>query len=358
MNTQELFNLVKNSKLAQVASPLSKNIRNGSKHKPTHQIIYTPKTNAIRSDYGLKTTLPKQIGYSHISFNDIDNFKNMPDVEKNSGKLYNRLKFQELGVPLNYNYTSSNPLFPTENNQSNSKSKKDNIFNNLNLKDNASADEVISLLKENKNLHRHYQKWLIKNYPQALISNITQSTAKELLSQFLHSSQDVIRRELQLQDLSKKNGSSRSAISTQIQGSGGFSYNQRGRLTNTPNGVRYGAVAPGRIVNTKEAAIGGFVASVNERTTNLQYNFVSNAPGKHARQFVMPFKINAVELNENGSVKVLADGVKTGSWMHNKIGFDSQNNNRYKATNPNFENASARSKQDNDMLTTLLNIVF
>ncbi|KAK6204794.1 mitochondrial ribosome small subunit component [Scheffersomyces amazonensis] len=359
VNSHELYNLIKNSKFAQVASPLSKKIRGSANPTPTHQIIFTPKTNAARSDYGLKTTLPKKIGFSHISFNDIDNYKNMPDVEKSSSKLYTRLTFQESGLAVNHNYTSTNPLFPNEENKSNYKAERDNIVNSLNLHSAASVNEVLNVLNSNKKLHQKYQQWLIKNYPQALITNITQTTARELLSKFLNSSPDIKRKEVSLQDLSNKLGKvTKSAISSKIQGSGGFSYMQKGRLNNTPNGIKYGTIAPGRIVDTKEAAIGGFVAGINERTTNLQVNYASNAPGKHLRQFVMPFKINSVEFNENGSVKVFADGVKAGTWMYGNNGPENQSRNKYKANNPNFQNAAARSKQDNEMLTTLLNIVF
>ena len=104
MNNQELFKLVRDSRLAQVATPLSKKLRLGNKF-PTHQILYTPKSSAIRSNYGIKTHLPKKVGKSHIVFNDLDNKSNMPDVEKYSGPYYNRLKFQETGMVLK-NYFS------------------------------------------------------------------------------------------------------------------------------------------------------------------------------------------------------------------------------------------------------------
>lgn len=59
----------------------------------------------------------------------------------------------------------------------------------------------------------------------------------------------------------------------QIQGTGGFSYNQKGRLRNTPNGIQYGTVVPGRIIDNKEAAIAGFVSSVTDRSIALQTNY-------------------------------------------------------------------------------------
>ena len=124
-SSSELFNLVKNSRLAQVAKPLLNNIRGNSK-TPTHQVIFTPKSSALRSDYGLKSTLPNKIGSSHISFNDIDNRQSMPDVEKNSGFHYKQLMFQELGLCIKTHFTNKNPLFYHENNKSN-KQMKDEI---------------------------------------------------------------------------------------------------------------------------------------------------------------------------------------------------------------------------------------
>lgn len=358
MNSQELFNLVRNSKLAQVATPILKNIR-GKSSVPTHQIIFTPKSSAVRSNFGIKTTLPKQIGYSHISFNDIDNYKSMPDVEKNSGKMYNRLKFQETGLVVNNHYTDSNPLFPSGNNKSNSKQRDHSIANSLNLHAKASAEEIRSILEQNPKLHQKFQKWLLVHHPQALVSSISQSTASELLRRFLSTDAAVIKKELQLTDLAKANGKiGSSAISTHIQGTGGFSYSQKGKLTNTPNGVKYGVVAPGRLVGNKEAAIGGFVVGVNERTTLLQHNYAKNAPGKHSRQFVMPFKINEAEITETGSLKLYADGIKTGSWMQRSSSNSfSPDRSRYTASNPNFGSASERNKTEGENLQRLLNLI-
>ncbi|KAK6457997.1 mitochondrial ribosome small subunit component [Scheffersomyces xylosifermentans] len=358
MNSQELYSLVKNSKIAQVASPISKSIR-GKSAVPTHQIIFTPKSSAIRSNFGIKTTLPKQIGYSHISFNDIDNYKNMPDVEKSSGKLYNRLKFQETGLALNNHYTDSNPLFASHKHKSDSKDRDESITNSLNLHGKASTDEIRAILKQNPKLHNKFSKWLIENHPQALVSSIPQSTTAELLKRFLSTAPSVVKKELQLTDLTRKEGKvGGSAISTHIQGTGGFSYNQKGRLTNTPNGVKYGVVAPGRLVGNKEAAIAGFVAGVNERTTLLQHNYAKNAPGKHSRQFVMPFKINEAEITETGSVKLYADGIKTGAWMQRSANTGySPDRSRYEASNPNFASASERNKAEGENLQRLLNLI-
>jgi hypothetical protein len=356
IQNQELFNLVRNSKLSQVATPLLKNLRSKSA-VPTHQIVFTPKSSAIRSNFGIKTTLPKQIGYSTIIYNDIDNYKNMPDVEKYSGKLYNRLKFQETGLVLKNHFTETNPLFPSETNKSTSKTDDDSITNCFNMHCRVPTSNVRAVLNKNPQLYKQFKKWMVENHPQAVIDTVPQSTMTSLLKQFLNESPDVVKQQFQLNDLAKTNKSVSGSIASRIQGTAGLSYTQKGRLSNTPNGVKYGVVAPGRLVGNKEAAIGGFVANVNDRTTILQHNFARNSPGKHSRQFVMPFKVNEAELTENGSVKLYVDGVKAGTWMQRNVENSSSDKTRYEASHPNFGAASERNKAESENLQRLLNLI-
>lgn len=352
MNNQELYRLVKNSKLAQVATPLNKTLR-GNSHIPTHQIIYTPKSSAIRSNFGIKTALPKQIGYSHIVYNDIDNAKNMPDVEKYSGKLYNRIKFQESGLVLKNYFNDNNPLFPSDSTKTGASTNDDSILAAFNLSNKASVGEVKALLKKNPDLYKQFKHWLVENNPQAILSSVPMKKFMDLLKEFLNSDK-IERNSKSLESYINQPGQA----PPKIQGTGGFSYTQKGRLMNSPNGVKYGVVAPGRIVGDREAAIGGFVASVNDRTTLLQNNYSKNFPGRHSRQFVMPFKINEAEITENGRVRIYADGVKAGSWMqrtqNNTELFDKSS---YQASNPIFGNASERNTKDNANLESLLNLI-
>lgn len=350
MNNQELFNLFKHSKLAQVAKPLQKPLR-GKGSVPTHQIVYTPKSSAIRSSFGIKTSLPKQIGFSHIVFNDIDNPKNMPDVEKYSGPHYNRLKFQESGLVLKNYYSEKNPLFPSDSTKisANLKSLVDSVIAELNLNNESTPEDVRQILKRNPDLYEKFQKWLTKNSPESYMTNMP-SKLKKLAREFL-SSEAVSKKEFSLSDIANKGGSK-----IRIQGTGGFSYNQRGRLANSPNGIKNGVIMPGRMVGDREAAIGGFIANVNDRTTMLQYNYSKNFPGKHSRQFVMPFKVNDAEITDNGRVKLYADGVKVGSWMLKGYNPDASEVT-YEASNPNFESAGERNRKDNVPLESLLNLI-
>lgn len=361
MNNQELYKLFKNSKLAQVATPLSTKLRGSNSPAPTHQIIYTPKSSAIRANFGIKTALPKQIGYSHIVYNDIDNFKNLPDVEKYAGPHYNRLKFQETGMVVKKAYNKGNPLFAWDTSKTvnaASRSGIDSVLAEFQLGNNASIEDVRQVLKRNPTLHAEFKRWLVKKSPESIMLKVP-SKIELLLKEFVASSETIQRQELKIQDLIRKRGKETShAPSSKIQGTGGFSYNQKGRLTNTPNGIKHGVIAPGRLVDDREAAIGGFVTAVNERTTLLQANYAKNAPGKHSRQFILPFKMNEAEITPNGGVRMHADGVKIGSWMlKTERGHSYDNRTGYVASNPKFGHASQRNLKDSSALESLLGLV-
>lgn len=349
MNNQELFRLFKDSKLAQVAKPLSKKLR-GGQQGPTHQIIYTPKSSAIRSDFGIKTALPKQIGFSHIVYNDIDNAKGMPDVEKYSGPFYNRLKFQEMGIPIRTQH-NSNPLFKTQTSKTPTNAKEldesteDSVAFGLNLKTNTAPTKVEKLLLKNPHLYKQFNEWMIKNHPDKLVSNVSRNETK-LVNDFLNSNPNLVKPKINF----LRNGTKDSR--NRIQGTGGFSYLQKGRLTNTPNGIKYGTIAPGRIVDTREAAIGGFIANIGDHTS-LQKNYTKNYPGKHQRQFVVPFQITEAEITQSGRVKLEANGVQTGSWVNDM----KLNNSMYQPTNTNVRGASERMAKDMKQFSTLLSVL-
>ncbi|MCP8717812.1 MAG: hypothetical protein M5F18_00750 [Asgard group archaeon] len=341
----ELFNLVKNSRLSQVAQPLLKNMRAKS-NIPTHQVIFTPKSSAARSNYGLKTTLPNKIGSSYISFNDIDNRQSMPDVEKNSGFYYKQLMFKELGLPVKTHYTGKNPLFPDELNKSDRPMRDGSLANTLNLPTKVQVSEIVKILKKNPEIYDQFNKFLIKNHPKILLTTVSNQEIIEILKEFLLSSPEVVKKRLSLTTQHKINPKFEQR---QIQGTGGFSYNQKGRLRNTPNGIQYGTVVPGRIIDNKEAAIAGFVSSVTDRSIALQTNYAKNYPGKHHRQFTVPFKISEAELSEDGSVRLFAEGIKSGKWM--------ETNDRFTPSRTNFAGSSERNKADGQSLESLLNLI-
>lgn len=332
-----------------MAKPLSKTLR-GKSSVPTHQIIYTPQASAHRSNFGIKTTLPSQIGRSHIVFNDIDNAKNMPDVEKYSGHLYTRKKFQETGIAVKNYLSEQNPLFPSETTKTKTKSSDGTILGGLNLNGRSGLAEVKKVLASNSALYSKFKSWILRNHPQVLVLQVSSQTLKGLVVEFVSTHPEVNPKEFSMTDMVRNDNSN-----IKIQGTGGFSYAQKGRLANSPNGIKHGVIAPGRIVHEREAAIGGLVAGVNDRTIMLQLNFSKNVPNAHSRQFVSPFKITDVEIGENGRVKMFADGVATGKWMHKAMNgdFDRQ----YEASNPKFARANERNAEDNAQLQNLLNLI-
>lgn len=352
MNNQEIYKLFKNSRLAQVATPMTKTIRGATQPVPTHQLILTTTSNALRSNFGLKTALPKQVGFSGIEFNNIDNARKMPDVEKSSGYKFNRLRFQESELVLKKAYNRPNPLFALPESKTVLSLKAglpDTAVSKFNMGNDASLSEVKALLKRNPEIRRLFREWLLENSPESVMLKIP-SKLDQLLKDFLASS-PLVRKQFGISDLIKSDTSSKSTI----QGSAGLSYLQRGRLTNSPNGVKSGFIAPGRLVKgNREAAIGGFVAGVNERTLQLQSNYINNAPGKHSRQFVLPFKVVEAELTPKGAVRMFADGVRVGDWMRNSDVGSSRN---YTPSNPNFNSMSERNQQDTNALEALLGLV-
>ncbi|EGW33344.1 mitochondrial ribosome small subunit component [Spathaspora passalidarum NRRL Y-27907] len=339
----EFLKLVRNSKFAQVATPLSKNIR-GDSTIPTHQIIYTPKNSAQRSIYGIKTALPKQVGSSFISFNDIDNYTGMPDVEKNSGKYYKIKNFQEMGLATKNLYSESNPLFPGQSTKSEPTNREETLVNYLNMNKRVYTSEVQKVLQKNPGIHREFKKWLAKNHPQAFVAQPSPAAMADLLKSFLHESKAVHKKEWNLLDFGKEDAQIR------VLGNGGFSYNQKGRLTNTPNGIKHDVIAPGRLLSTKDAAIGGFVSHAHDRSISLQYNYARSYPGKHILQFSMPFKVSEAVVTDDGAVRVTAEGVKVGDWMRKQT-------HSYAPSNPNFQSTAERHKTDTESLQSLLNLI-
>lgn len=335
--------LLRNSKFAQVPKPLQENILKTSR-VPTHLVINTPPGDVARSEFGMKTTLPKPISAQYIAFNNIDNKISMPDVEFSPGPYFNKVKFQELGIPVHTTHQRESPLFPATKNKSQPTNTGGSMANWLNLSDDSSVKEVKIILKQNPAIYKDFKNWLLENHPVALLEQVPAITMNEYLRKFLQESQGVVRKKIGLTDFTKEKGGRPS-----IHGTGGLSYNQKGRITNTPNGLKYDTVAPGRLVGNKEASIAGFVVYVHDHTIGLQRNYAKNYPAKHTRQFVMPFKIEAAELNRDGSVKLTADGIRTGEWMHKK------------SSQPVLDGSETRStsriRGENDSLQSLLNLI-
>lgn len=359
MNSLDLYHLFKNSRIAQVAKPLSKQLRGHDPAAPTHQIIFTPKASATRSNYGLKAALPDKVGASHLVYGNLDNRAGIPDVEKFSSPYHNRMKFQESGVLINGPLHKPNPLFAWDENKTSREaafSGHDSIQTTFNLGSSATIEDTKAILKENPKLYGEFKKWLTKRAPESIMFKVT-SKLDELLKEFISTSDVVKKNHVKLEDLIRNDGKFNTKLQTKcVQGNGGLSYKQKGRVTNTPNGVKRGSIIPGRILQNSDAALGGFVASVNERSTSSQMNYMKRCGDKHQRQFVVPFKVSEAELSRNGGVRMYADAVKVGTWL-DELQSESPVARNYVASNPNFGKMNQRRTKDKAVLENLLGLV-
>ena len=156
--------------------------------------------------------------------------------------------------------------------------KDGSLTNTLNLPTKVQILEINKILKKNPQIYKEFRQYLIENHPNILLSSSTTTTTTnssqleiiEALKKFLSTSSKISKKKVNLFTTHKIDPKFQQ---NQIQGTGGFSYNQKGRLRNTPNGIKYGTVVPGRIIANKEAAIMGFVASVTDRSITLQSNY-------------------------------------------------------------------------------------
>lgn len=350
MNNQELRSLFKNSRLAQVATPMLKRIR-ATSAIPTHQVIFTPKSSSIRSQFGIKRALPKKMGDGYFAYNDIDNYKSMPDVEKSTGKMYQRLRFQEAGLALRSPFAQHNPLFKGA---SLAQKSDDTLLGAINLHNRLKLIDVKEVLGNNPAMFAKFKRYIVENCPQVLAGPaVSDAALRGIMTRFLLLLPDIARPVRDLKSL-VKDPSTPNRMPKSIQGSAGLSYTQKGRLNNSPNGVSYDTIMPGRLVGRMEAAVGGFIAGVNDHKVGLLENYTLNYPGKHSRQFNMPFKVLHAELTESGSVRMQADAVKIGAWAE-KRSHDFIDRSAFKASNPEFARASERANLDR--LDRLLRII-
>lgn len=284
----------------------------------------------------------------------------MPDVEKYSGPHYTRTRFQESGIVLKKLNPRQNPLFAWEGNNSLNKTdlvSRDTILDKLNLDLRVSLTEVKKLLENNPTLYSEFKQWALEKSPNVLLLKTSSTQLDRLLKDYLSSSSSLVKREPSIKDLIKKMSTKvTSRPSAGVQGTAGLSFLQTGRLWNTPNGIKHGTIVPGRLVRLGEAAIGGIISRANDRSTLLQSNYIKNAPGKHSRQFVLPFKVVDAQITSSGSVRMLVDGVKVGSWMQSSdIGMSSSN---YLPSNPNPRGIYERNQDElQSNVISLLNML-
>lgn len=106
-----LAELLGRSRIAQVANNHKPLTYTGKKFHPTHQIIETKPSTLYRQEWGLKSAIPSKIKSRYLVYNDLDTLERITTFEPRGGTQWNRLRFQEMGVPIVSNIGRQNPFF-------------------------------------------------------------------------------------------------------------------------------------------------------------------------------------------------------------------------------------------------------
>lgn len=313
-----ISNLLRGSRIAQVSKSDKPLFASKNKVHPTHQVIETKPSTLHRQEWGLKSSIPSKNKTRYLVFNDLDTQQRLTTFEPMGQYQWNRIRFQEMGLAPNYTEEGLNPLFEGET----KKSGKFAPFSNAtNITQSTTRAEKDRKLQEIQRVRPEFKEWLLKNHPESLagIRNENTKPLKVLAAEFLHKEMGG----LNIANVTKSNWN--------IIGSGGLTYNLKGKLRQSPNGVKQKNIANGRILSIdgpdKAVAVGGFVAEAKSFGRNpraLQYNM-----GDFLREKPFPFVVENPKV-EHGNVILSASLVepKTDTSFSQKIGFG-QNRARY-----------------------------
>lgn len=318
--------LFKTTKLSQVPKQLGELDVSLEKDFPTHQIIQSLPSTFARRDFGLKSRLPKKLNSKYIVVNDLDNKYQLPNFEKNNGFFLKKLRFKEMGLPIITKQKSDsssksssssqsqqhtlNPLFPT-NNEINLIEKNINLasavetasasssttttlnndfakFLNINNNSNSSLSpqQYRNLSKKLSILRKPFYEWLAKNHP----AKITSYELTKELTQFLIENKDS--KEIQ-SILSSNNEIIPKSYFEKLSGTAGLSYNLKGRLSMSPNGIQSSKVIPARFVGSSFSATfaaGGFIGSSSSNVKNAfkGYQVSTDEFGRFTKEIKYP----------------------------------------------------------------------
>lgn len=292
----EFSRLLKTSRLS--ALPKSKG-RSRGRHYPTHQVVETRSAALDRNEWGLKYPIPSKVKSRYLSFTKLDSMEHMVDFEQNASFHLKRTRFQETGLVPEYETPRDNPLF-----FDNSKSTRRfvSIASLCNLNTNSEQPEISKATKQMRALRPQFIEWLLEKDPVLLKNKPFNridlaGAAMEFLTE--------INAKKPVDSVARVSNHYKS--SARFQATGGLTYNLKGRLTNTPNGVAQKFVGPGRILNSsasaRTVAYGGFTAELPLSSSNLQYN-KAQSDGKSSREVVIPFTAEKAIFEDGGQVKI------------------------------------------------------
>lgn len=311
--SSQMGKLLKTTKISQLQNSIGDRVLNANGAFPTHQIVEAPAASFSRRDFGLKMRIPKKIKTRRIIVNDLDNKYGLPNFETLNGDYFKKLRFQELGIPVEANYDNvkaakemlendttleltTNPLFKS----SKAFSTPNTIAGLLQVKNQPlNSDEFLQSVKpELKSLRKPFLEWIATTRPQHmnernkdLFKTFIQETKPELFKNISNSANTIPKSQYE-----------------KLSGTAGLSYNLKGRIIQTPNGPQLSRLVPGRIVtrtnDTYMGAVGGFVTDIRTtevRNTSVEKLVAQNKTvddtGKFARQVLVPTHVKNAKLS-------------------------------------------------------------
>lgn len=311
----EFSNLLKASRFASLAKPLS---RTKGKKGPTHQVVETRASSLHRQEWGVKYALPSKIKSRYITFNDVDSMERIVDFETNGGDHWKRLRFQQIGVPvslaLGNNKAKKNPLFHKEVETASDTANLSDIANVLALKDTLKAKELQALQLAYKQLRPQFLEYVKATNPVLLNKSLNKKPNEASIS-FAATSPEFAPLALKfITEYQAKTTENqiKSLLSKpseyKIKGFGGLSYQLKGRLNNTPNGIQDKRVIPGRYLNqttSKIVGIGGFTSELSSQADD-QTKYILYTEGKQLRERVVPFQVTGATMDKHGNVSLIS----------------------------------------------------
>ncbi|KAH3679652.1 hypothetical protein WICMUC_000792 [Wickerhamomyces mucosus] len=294
----EFSKLLKNSRFASLAKPLGK--RKGNSH-PTHQVVETRASSLHRQEWGLKYALPKKIKSRYITFNNADTMERIVDFETNGSDHWKRLRFQETGLVPKLDNSKQNPLFGSTSEQNNIVGVNREIENILNLPENLNRKDIQALKLVFKNLRDEFREY-VKSQDIILLNK-----EKFKVDKFEKLARDFLKEYKLKSTVNKIESIETKRDEFKFNGFGGLSYNLKGRLSSTPNGIKDKKIITGRYIGADQqntlVGIGGFTGVANKVLSKTQIQNIKSQ-GKELRESIVPFHLTEATIFKSGAVIV------------------------------------------------------
>ncbi|AEY95945.1 FADL271Wp [Eremothecium gossypii FDAG1] len=297
MSSSNLSSILRNSRIAQVPKPKGPLFSPDKKYVPTHQLIENKASTMHRQEWGMKSSIPSRSKSRYLIFDELDTQQRLTSFEAIGQYQWNRIRIQELGVVPeratagNAFQTSadanapSNPLFSGFSSRLSARTPLSSFFG---LTSKSDAKQWKAAEKKVAALRPAFKKWLQDHHPHLIIHKDQMDPA------------DFRKRAVEfITEIATR--SSGAGGSWKVVGNGGLTYGLKGRLQQSPLGIKQNTVVEGRILQTngmeKSVAAAGFVGN-GMLGTNLRK--VDYAMGDLVRTARFPFEVKQARLLENG----------------------------------------------------------